>query len=738
MTLTADTFLRQSTPSVNRSGGPKANVLATHLGVALLAPLLATHSAYAQSSNVPAAAESAPAQLQQPVRPRPLAPPLTSIRTRADRDAALAQAEQLTRSGQAIAALSVYEHLLAADPKDDVAYRMRALTLAELGASHLAADLRDAWPAAFADHQRERLQGDRAARMVTWGASYPEREEDRFVEMQAALDAIQTLQRDQPRVTNWERTRLRIDSIAALNGLQRHAEVVAEYDALVTEGVELPPYAHAQAGDSLLALRQPRRASEVLQIALKSRPDDVDARLLLGYAWLELERFDLAMPVFEALAAEQPAWPKAPGARLGYENWDRYKAYLNLALVRSLGHDHAGARNLLGTLGNIGPNSAQTQSAYGAVMHRRAQPTAALERYDMALTLDPRQRDAMIGRVETLMDLQRMDEARAAHGVVRERFMEDRHVQRLDRNVAVRRGSQGTIGASRGRTDPRDGAATALSPLGTRDGRYVVEAWSPLLDDRWRIGLIGEEAYAEFDPDTVRYRRAGIGVDYRHRAFGARLEAFQVLGDDVGDAAALRAALDWRLNDAWALRAGVASHDIDASLQARRVGITADSAWVGASWVPNDLTRMDAEFKHLRYDDGNDRRQLGISGSQRVYTSPHLLIDGLASGFTSTGSRDNAPYFNPERDASAAIGVRFDHITWRHYERHFRQRLELMAGSYSQDGFGSAFVPTASYRHEWRFAPGSALDYGVAWSRPVYDGRREDRIAFDITYRWGQ
>ena len=79
-----------------------------------------------------------------------------------------------------------------------------------------------------------------------------------------------------------------------------------------------------------------------------------------------------------------------------------------------------------------------------------------------------------------------------------------------------------------------------------------------------------------------------------------------------------------------------------------------------------------------------------------------------------------------------------DHITWRHYERHFRQRLELMAGSYSQDGFGSAFVPAASYRHEWRFAPGSVLDYGVAWSRPVYDGRREDRIAFDITYRWGQ
>lgn len=652
------------------------------------------------------------------------------------RDALIERARVASGAGQAMTALAIYQHLLAADARDDVAYREQALTLADIGASARAADLMRAWPQAFADFQRERLEGDAVARMVTWGASYPVREEDRYIELQAALDAMDRLQRESPRVTNWEKRRLRIDRLAALNGLQRHAEVVAEYDALRAADPELPAYTHVQAGDSLLALRQPERAGEALQRALALRPGDVDARILQGYAWLEMERFDRALPVFEALAAEQPAWPKAPGSRLGYENWDRYRADLNLALARSFAQDHAAAQRLLDALQRIGPYSAQAQTAYGSVLQRRERPTAALERHEMAITLDPRSRDAQIARVESLMALQRMDEARVAHDAVRARYREDRHVRRLDRDVAVQRGWRLHLGSSRGDSEPRDGGAS-VAPLGTRDGRDIVEAWSPLLGDRWRVGVVGEQVWADFADGIERYRRAGVGLDYRHRQWGARLEGYSVDGDGPGPGHAARVVVDWRPLDAWRLQAGAARHDIEASLQARRGGITADAAWLGAAWMPSDLARVDGQFRHVRYDDGNDRLQLGVDGRVRLATRPHLLVDGLASAWTSRGSRDDAPYFNPRRDASAAIGVRLDHIAWRRYERHFRHRLDVLAGAYSQSGFDTAFVPSLAYRHEWRFAPGSVLDYGVAWSRPVYDGNREQRVAFDIHYRWG-
>ncbi|GAB2514282.1 poly-beta-1,6 N-acetyl-D-glucosamine export porin PgaA [Lysobacter humi (ex Lee et al. 2017)] len=651
---------------------------------------------------------------------------------RATRDRLVAEAEAHRKAERWAAALAIYEHLLAADPRDDVAYRMRALTLADLGAAYRANELLAAWPSAFADFQRDRIQGDAVARAIGWGATYQEREETRDAEMERALAALRERQAQGDR-TNWEKRRLRMDSLLALNALRRFEETVAEYRALEREDANLPAYVHGPAGDALLALRRPEEAESVLKKAMALNPRDVDTRILLAYAYIEQERFDDAYLLMDDLVRSQPAWARREGARQSYENWDRYKAELAQAMMISLGHDHARAHDMLNAMSRTGPRHSGTQAALGTVLHRQAQPTAALERYDIALTLDPRNRDAGIGRVSALFDLQRADEAVDAHRALRERFKNDMHVARLDREVALRLGSQGRVGVVWGRNDPESGATS--SPFGVRDRRIGLEAWSPLLGYRWRVGLVGDEVSAEFRPDTVRYRRLGAAVDYRYHQLGLRASVYAVSEPDDDSAWTLDAA--WRLNDAWTLRGQVAENDVETSLQARRVGITADSVSVSASWAPSDLLAIDGRLKRLRYDDGNDRDQASVFARWRMYTAPHLLIDGLASGWWSRGSEVGRPYFNPGRDAMATVGVRFDHIVWRRYERHLRQKLELHAGPYWQQGFGTAWVPSASYRHEWRPAQGHTLEYGVSWSRPVYDGGRERRLAFEAAYRWG-
>lgn len=47
-------------------------------------------------------------------------------------------------------------------------------------------------------------------------------------------------------------------------------------------------------------------------------------------------------------------------------------------------------------------------------------------------------------------------------------------------------------------------------------------------------------------------------------------------------------------------------------------------------------------------------------------------------------------------------------------------------------------VPSVHYLHEWQFGPGRVLEYGVRWSRPVYDGNRERHIGFEAGLHWGQ
>src|SRR5690606_8547670 len=45
---------------------------------------------------------------------------------------------------------------------------------------------------------------------------------------------------------------------------------------------------------------------------------------------------------------------------------------------------------------------------------------------------------------------------------------------------------------------------------------------------------------------------------------------------------------------------------------------------------------------------------------------------------------------------------------------------------------------TTAARGAWRRAHSYARPAGVAWSQPVYDGRREERFGVDIGFRWGE
>lgn len=662
----------------------------------------------------------------------PLPPPtLPAVTGREVRDRLVAQAEAYRQREQWIDALAVLGHLLGSDPRDDVAYRLRALTLADLGAAHRANELLDAWPAAFADFQRDRIQGDRVARAIGWGMGYPENADDPHAELRRAYDALRALQAT-PGRTQWERTRLRLDSLMALNALGRYQETIDEYEALKREGVDLPAYAHGPAGDSYLALRRPVEAQAALERALQLNPSDADTRILLAYAHLEQERFDIALPMLEQLVASQPAWIERPGAQWDQANWRRYRAEMTYARMISFADDNARAQEIIERLVRIGPNRATTQAAMGALMYRRGKPSAALERYDMALTLDPRARDAEIGRVSALFELGRVDEALAANEQVQRRYPENLHAQRLQKEVWLRTGPMGHIRWVRGRNDAE---TLAGSQFGIEDHRFNFETWTPLLAERWRIGIVGDTVDAHFKPETLRYRRVGAAVDYRHRQLGLRLSAYEVGEPRRDEAWTIDAS--WMLNDAWTLRASAAENDVETSLQARRAGFDADSVAIGASWRPSDLGALDMRLKHLRYSDGNGRDQFSAFGRWRLFTAPHLSIEGLGSVWLSRGSRDDAPYFNPSQDAMVTAGLRFNHLIWRRYDAYLRQRLDVQAGPYWQEGFGTHWVPSVAYRHEWRPAQGHTFEYGVSWARPVYDGNRERRIAFEAAYRWG-
>lgn len=648
----------------------------------------------------------------------------------------VARVDQLRDNAQWMEALAAAGNGLAAHPGSPALYRLRVFALSDIGTHHRAYTLYRTRRDVFTKEEASRLEGAELARRINWSRLYAPDEETRFDEAHAAEAAIVSFELWATETGTPAPANLRFDRLLLLNKLARHQEVVDGYHDALANDVPVPGYVLGAIGDSLLTLRHPTDAADVLRRALALDPGNVNLTTLLAYADLERERLDLAVPAMRDLTAAQSPWLRAPGARVDHQNWNRYDAETTYAMMQAFAEDLPSAQARLESLARVGPQLSGTQASLGSVYRFRGWNERALERYRMAATLDERNVDSRLGQVATLSELNRYDLAGPMHDQLLTLYPNNAHVGSMDRDWRLSRGWGGRVYGASGRSNGADGDSTGNSPLGNRDIEYGVEVHGPLVDDRWRWYASNDHRSTDFQGQDIRMHRTDVGVEYAFDQWQARATVGRATDGIGGTGAALSAR--WRKDDQWAFGGAVRINDPEASLQARGSGISADSVTVNADYSRNESTSLGASLSQLRYDDGNRRDRLSAVASHRFISRPHLLVDVFGNAGTSQSSQEDAPYFNPSRDASGEIGIRLDHIGWRRYERQFRERLTASVGTYWQEGFGNHWIPALRYEHEWRFKTlGSSLLYGASWSQPVYDGNREERVVFDLEYRWG-
>ena len=677
-----------------------------------------------------------PATLPAPEPPRLSTAALSML----PRGEAMVEAWRLRDEGRWLETLAICEALLRRDPGDDDAYRLRTLALSDLGASQRAWALYQARPHLFEPAIARRLQADRVARMIVWGGLHPVSPESRLAEMQAAQAALSDLASTVPATDDAavSRQRLANDELIALNTLGQHEAVTERYRQAVADGGELPAYVGAAVGDSLLSARHPELAVDALEATLRDDPEAHDARILLVYAYVESERFDDAYALLESMQASEAPWLSRAGARQDYPNWRRYDADVARVLVDSFAHALADAQRRAETLVSVGAMNAHLHQTLGSVYLQRGWGERGLERHRVARTLAPDDAAPRVGEVQALLDLDRTAEARPLLAELMALHPENLHAQRARQRWERRQGWQVNYESAWGRNTDDEAATPAVgSPLGSRDARHELRVASPLLNDRWRLTGLALEANADFQGERVHHRLFGAGVSYVQDRLQWGLEAAAPT-DDYDDGTMVGTWGQWRFSDVFVGRASVYLNDPLASLQARRAGISADAARVRLAYTPTESTTVQAGLEHLRYEDGNRRESVSLLFDQRLLSRPHVLLNGFGGVQAGRGSREDAPYFNPTRDTSLELGLRADHIAWRRYDRHFRHRLAVSAVNYWQEGFGAAWYPQVRYEHEWQLAAGRQVGYGVGYSRPVYDGVREDRVSFDLRVAWGE
>jgi biofilm PGA synthesis protein PgaA len=192
----------------------------------------------------------------------------------------------------------------------------------------------------------------------------------------------------------------------------------------------------------------------------------------------------------------------------------------------------------------------------------------------------------------------------------------------------------------------------------------------------------------------------------------------------------------WRIDDHWSLELLGSSVSNKVPMQAWLANVRANEASATGRYAVHESRSFAVGVTRLGFSDGNDRTSYWGSWFERWVSEPRWRLESTASLGASRNSLDAAAYFNPESDLSATVEVAGEWLTWRRYERSFRQRLGASFGRYQQQGFGDGAFYGITYEHIWEFDRRLNLRYGIGRLLRPYDGERSGRTFGSIMLDW--
>jgi biofilm PGA synthesis protein PgaA len=626
----------------------------------------------------------------------------------------LAEGYAWRRAGDPFRALSAYTDALRLAPANEEARTAAAALLQAQGGAYGAAALAGT-SAPYA--------ADEAAAMVRWGAdTRPSDPAHRFDGTDAAIARLDQLLSASPA----DARRLRLDRVVALRDRTRMREAVEEGAALRADA-QLPPYAEEAYADALLYLRRPKEARAAYRRVLAAGPNDVgpdlrtNARYGLFYASTELEDFKTAYATIDQLVNDQPTWRTYNDAPTRYDNPDRAFAEVTAANARYYGNQVADAWARITRIADAAPANSGARLALYQIARARGWPRRAQAEGEIAASLNPDAVDSKIALAEVSIANYRFAEAQRMVRALLAEYPEDLHVRQLARDLKADLGWLFEFEAKP--SDSEGGGPNAAGQALTLQAKLT----SPPIADNWRLFAVTDYANAHPPEGFVDRSRASGGVAWRAPDLTATLYASGNWGTLTKPGAG--ATLDWSATDQILVSFEGEIYTWDTPLRALLHGITADELSSRLTYRWDESRSLSASFAYGSFTDGNQRYGAGVTYTQKLVDLPLFDLTGTGEVNVSHNDRPQAPYFNPDRDLTAAVGLLAEHTIWRRYDDSLVQALLVNGGLYAQAHFPSKPIATVSYEHRWRFDPLFEFAYGVELSRRVYDGSVENSVA---------
>lgn len=590
---------------------------------------------------------------------------------------------------------------------------------------------------------QRRLEGDVAAERVRLADMASRSEKERFVIADRALADYDKL------LATWtpvaeahdDVLRWRIDRMGALNARARRAEVIAEYQKLIAEGVSIPTYALRWVASSYLEQREPEIAVDLYRRVLSAPDADVADRFedstALYYALLESERSEEARAWAEDLPKSQRPRVELKGLPIGNPNDEWMDAQLLAAQSGTYGADLPNAEARLEALVSQGPGNIGLRLAQADLYQARDWPRRSESLLKEVEATTPRNRDLEVAQARAAMDLQEWRQLDALTDDVVARYPENAHVKRLQRQRDVHDMAELRIEAYTGKSHG-GGNGDAGAVTGSRDFGIETLLYSPPIDEDWR--LFGGVGYAtgDFEEGTGHHRWQRLGVERRSRDMTLEAEVSNHAYGS-GDKQGARVALARDIDDHWQYGGSLDYLSANTPLRALNSGIRANGGSGFIRWRAHESREWRLTVSPSHFSDGNNRLETLLTGREGLYSTPRLQVEmGLEVAVSRNSGSNEVPYFNPKSDLGVMPTVTANHVLYRRYETAWSQQFQIGAGSYSQRDYGTGAMGLLGYGQ--RFLWNDVLEAGatLSWLNRPYDGDRESdlRLLVDLTYRF--
>ncbi len=649
----------------------------------------------------------------------------------------------LTRSGANSDALFEYDQAFvrATDKPEVMREYLFALERARLPEPALRLARRH--PGLIDAAATRRLEGELAAERVRLADLPTRTEKERFVVADRALadyDRLLAAWSADPQahddVLHW-----RIDRLGALKARSRNAEVLAEYQKLLDEGVVLPAYAQRWIASAYLAVREPEKAVALYRQILSApnadpadRPGDTSA---LVYALLESDQPQEARALADNLAQTVKPRTELKGVPGGVPN-DAWLDAQQLAAQMAMNNgDLAAGEQRLEALvaqapGDVGLRVAQADMYLSRAWPRRAE---ALNKETEGEA--PRDMGLEVAQGDTALALQEWRQLDALTDDVAGRFPENSQVQRLERLRDVHDMAELRIEAYTGKSFG-GGSNGAGAVTGSRD--YGIESvlYSPPINSDWRLFAGAGYAFGRFTEGDAQRRWQRLGVENRSRDMTLQAEVSnQSYG--YGDKLGARVAAAFDIDDHWQYGGSLERLSAATPLRALKHDISANSASAFLRWRANESREWKLSVTPSHFSDGNNRTEALLTGREGIYSTAHVQVDlGLEVSASHNSKSEDVPYFNPKSDFSLLPTLNVNHVLYRRYETQWSQQFQVGAGTYSQRDHSTGAVALLGYGQ--RLSWNNVLEAGanLSWISRPYDGERERdvRLLVDLTYRF--